>query len=259
MQSNWMDVGIEILSKLHKAITAMGALAVMAFSIYGGLSSDYPLSIGILVGIIGAMLIVGTYAFSGIWSLTLDSLSDFLSKYPKLRRSIILIFILSVFIFVLIVIFYSGISIFFKLALGIFVLTLCPPALFSLIQEDRRRESFKLLGDFITPELIAQSPQAAIEHAFTIFEDRLRNRVGADQSLYGESLINLAFGQDGKLSYSVVENENKGVRNLISGVYATYRNPRKHRVIKDDKESALAIIALIELLIHITDDSTKKE
>jgi hypothetical protein len=41
----------------------------------------------------------------------------------------------------------------------------------------------------IMPEFVDQNPQASIKHAFTIFEDRIRNRLDASAGMYGETLI----------------------------------------------------------------------
>jgi uncharacterized protein (TIGR02391 family) len=258
MKPNWENRLLDILPKLQKIFVGVGAIFFLGLGIYKGITTEYGFLVGLFVGIIGAVLILGSYVVIGIWSITTDSLSDFIGKYPKIRRSFIIVFSISVFIATLIFVTYWELDLSFKVVLVIIFLVLLPSAILSIIQEDRRRESFKLLGNQITPELIAQSPQAAIEHAFTIFEDHLRSRLGVSSATYGEGLINEAFKQNGKLLYSEVESENNGVRNLMAGAYATYRNPRKHRLVQDDKESAIAIIALVELLIHIVDESFER-
>jgi uncharacterized protein (TIGR02391 family) len=115
--------------------------------------------------------------------------------------------------------------------------------------------SSPLLQKHITPELIETKPQAAIEHAFTLFEDNLRRRINVGPDIYGEELINRAFGKNGTLSYGEVAGEDIGVRNLMAGAYATFRNSRKHRLTQDDEMSALSIIQLIDLMIVLTEDS----
>ncbi len=47
-----------------------------------------------------------------------------------------------------------------------------------------------LPADAITPELIRHNYQAAIQYAFTVFEDRLRARIGVGPEVFGEGLIN---------------------------------------------------------------------
>lgn len=107
----------------------------------------------------------------------------------------------------------------------------------------------------ITSELIKRNPQAAIQQIFTLFEDRLRKRIGATPEQYGENLINAAFGNHGILSYGETPAEQIGVRNLLSGAYATFRNPRMHRLIEDNEQSIIAIITIVDLLIKIVDEA----
>lgn len=112
-----------------------------------------------------------------------------------------------------------------------------------------------LPADSITIELVELNYQAAIEHAFTLFEDHLRQRIGVGPDVYGESLINLAFGKNGRLTYGATRAEDVGVRNLMSGAYATFRNPRKHRIVKDSEQAVSAIITLVDLLTQIVDEA----
>ncbi len=259
MKANWTDKFFELAPKLQKLFVIIGALFLFSFGIYKGISTSYGLAAGIFIGLVGAVLVIGTYALTGIWNIATTSLAEFFSRNPKFRRNIIIFLSLSTFFSAFYIVFYTNVDNFLKASIFILFLILLPSGITSLIREDRRRESFKLLGSQITPTLISQSPQAAIEHAFTLFEDHLRKRLDMGASEYGETLINLALGKDGKLFYGETASENRGARNLLSGAYATYRNPRKHRIVEDDKESALAIIALIELLIHIVDSSSDRE
>lgn len=107
----------------------------------------------------------------------------------------------------------------------------------------------------ITPELVAKNPQAAIQHTFAIFEDHLRERIGAGPELYGVPLINQAFGDRGSLTYGAVRAEAIGVRNLMAGAYATFRNPSMHRVVRNDETMVLSIISLVDLLARLVDEA----
>jgi hypothetical protein len=100
---------------------------------------------------------------------------------------------------------------------------------------------------------IRQSPQGASQLAFALLEDHLRRKIGVGSEVYGEDLINAAFGRDGRLIYSRVPAEQIGVRNLLSGAYATLRNPRMHKVLEDDESTALTIVALTDLLCQLID------
>lgn len=107
----------------------------------------------------------------------------------------------------------------------------------------------------VTSALVAQNPQAAIQQIFTFFEDYLRKRIGASPEIYGENLISAAFGKDGILKYGETPAEQLGVRNLFSGTYAVFRNPRMHRMIDDGQATVLAILTTVDLLIKIIDES----
>lgn len=105
----------------------------------------------------------------------------------------------------------------------------------------------------VTSALVEKNPQAAIQQIFTIFEDHLRNKIGADSSLYGKDLITKSFGQNGVLTYGETQAEQEGVRSLFFGAYATFRNPHMHRIIENDTQTVLSIISLVDMLIKITD------
>ena len=119
---------------------------------------------------------------------------------------------------------------------------------------DHVRNTTPLSGrqaELITRELVRQNPQAAIQQIFTLFEDCLRQRIDAGPELYGEPLINAAFGNHGVLTYGETPAEQVGIRNLLAGAYATFRNPHMHRMIEDNEKTTLAIITIVDLLINI--------
>jgi len=176
------------------------------------------------------------------WDKSTTKLAKYLKRYPTIR----LVVVFPLFFATAIL----GINIGFfhwqwdSLSRVIFVtysVVIFPAALLSILIDEKTRILVRL-SKHITPELIVSNPQAAIESAFTYFEDYLRKRLGVGAQIYGEELINLAFGKDGKLIFSDVDNENKGVRNFVSGAYATFRNPRKHGVVQDDEKTVLIII-----------------
>ncbi len=107
----------------------------------------------------------------------------------------------------------------------------------------------------LTPAFVTQHSQAALQYAFTLFEDHLRQRIGAGQEVYGESLINEAFGNRGCLTYGATQAEDTGVRNLMSGAYATFRNPYMHRIIGNDDKIVSTILTLIDLLVRLVNDA----
>ena len=111
----------------------------------------------------------------------------------------------------------------------------------------------------VSLEMIQNNPQAATEYTFTIFEDYLRKQINAPHSSYGEPLINEALApKKGKIIFGSVENETLGFRNLVSGVYATFRNPRKHRIVNDSPHTATILIAFIGLIMDLIEEVSQK-
>lgn len=107
-------------------------------------------------------------------------------------------------------------------------------------------------------EQVRQSPQAAIQLVFALLEDYLREKIGVGPDVYGEDLINQAFGRGGCLVYGQVPAEQTGLRNFLSGAYATLRNPRMHRILADDELMALTVVALADLLIQIINEADRR-
>jgi uncharacterized protein (TIGR02391 family) len=52
-------------------------------------------------------------------------------------------------------------------------------------------------------------------------------------------------------------NEQRGFMMLLQGAVAGLRNPRAHKLIKDDPERALEFIAFISLLAKLVDGATR--
>lgn len=52
-------------------------------------------------------------------------------------------------------------------------------------------------------------------------------------------------------------NEQKGFMMMFSGAVAGLRNPRAHKIIKDDPEQALEFIAFVSLLAKLLDRAVK--
>lgn len=116
----------------------------------------------------------------------------------------------------------------------------------------------KLDSNKISLDDIKRNPQASIQHAFTLLETQVRNKLNANSDLFGEALINAAFGANGSLVFGETPAEQLGVRNFVSGAYATFRNPRMHREVKDNEQEALQLLAMIDLIMVIVEKATVK-
>lgn len=217
------------------------------------------LFIGLLLAFVALILLLLIDLGFSAWDKSTTWLSKFLKKYPQARRvAVIPLAVASLVLGINITFLHWQLDNLSRVIFFIYVVVIFPAALLSILVDEKTRKLVRL-SKHITPELIESNPQAAIESAFTYFEDYLRKRLKVGVEIYGEELINLAFGKDGKLVYSEVDNENKGVRNFISGAYATFRNPRKHRIVEDDEKTILIIIDIVEILIKIVDETKDRE
>lgn len=101
----------------------------------------------------------------------------------------------------------------------------------------------------------------AIEDAVKALNALVRLRSGSD--LDGTSLMENVFSANrptlkfNALADESDRNEQKGFMMLFSGAVAGLRNPRAHKLIKDDAERALEFIAFISLLAKLLDRTTK--
>jgi uncharacterized protein (TIGR02391 family) len=254
--------------KVLSWLQAVSIIATVAYSLWLGISrgkASGTLSgfvTWLLASLIVSFLMLALFAAINlgevIWEDLHDWLTDRFGRYPTLRKWIIAFpAVLSGVTTPLFLIFADWqVDIFVKVMVLAYFGLVLPSALVSLVRSDMMRWRTHLTSANITPELIAQSPQAAIENAFTHFEDKLRRRIGVGPDVFGEALINRAFApQNGALIYGAVEAEQQGVRNLVSGAYATFRNPRKHRVIQDDVAMVEHILTMVEVLMRLTDEA----
>ena len=116
----------------------------------------------------------------------------------------------------------------------------------------------KIDGSKLSLDDLKRNPQASIQHAFMLLETQVRNKIGANSNLFGEALINAAFGNNGSLVFGETPAEQLGVRNFVSGAYATFRNPRMHREVKDNEHEALQLLAMIDLIMIIVEKAKVK-
>lgn len=102
----------------------------------------------------------------------------------------------------------------------------------------------------------------AIEDAVKALNARVRLRSGIDDR-DGSNLMEYVFNpKNPVLKFNALADqsdadEQKGFMMLFSGAVAGLRNPRAHKIIRDDPESALEFIAFISLLVKLADKATK--
>jgi uncharacterized protein (TIGR02391 family) len=102
----------------------------------------------------------------------------------------------------------------------------------------------------------------AIEDAVKALNARVRLRSGIDDE-DGSNLMEFVFNpKNPVLKFNALVDqsdvdEQRGFMMMFSGAVAGLRNPRAHKIIKDDPEKALEFIAFVSLLAKLTDKATK--
>jgi hypothetical protein len=108
-----------------------------------------------------------------------------------------------------------------------------------------------------------EEDNSAIAESFRYLDWLLQKLLNVSpHDYYGESLVNLAFAPgDGKIRLGTHENEQRGLRNFVSGAYALFRNPSAHRNIFDrtsgiirfdsTEQSAATVTVMVSLLANL--------
>jgi len=102
----------------------------------------------------------------------------------------------------------------------------------------------------------------AVEDATKALNGLVRLRSGIED-LDGIKLMEKVFSPNSpvlkfnKMADESDKDEQKGFMMMLSGAVAGLRNPRAHKIIKDDPEMALEYIAYISLLAKLVDKSSK--
>jgi uncharacterized protein (TIGR02391 family) len=119
--------------------------------------------------------------------------------------------------------------------------------------DEARRGYSSQLAYAVNDLLDAYKFDEAVVSAFKTLDKHLRDILKIeDFELYGEKLINEAFGKNGKLHLDTHDGEQSGLRNLVSGANALFRNSAAHREVRFSKSSAQAVIALVALVMRLS-------
>ena len=112
------------------------------------------------------------------------------------------------------------------------------------------------LWEAIQKNYDAENYTGAILDSIFKLTDTIRNKTGLEGD--GASLIGQAFGGDdpqiklNKLQTDSERDIQKGIQEILRGIYSGIRNPRSHDSMKDDKSSADAIITFINYLLKFS-------
>ncbi|WKZ38828.1 MAG: TIGR02391 family protein [Anaerolineales bacterium] len=99
-----------------------------------------------------------------------------------------------------------------------------------------------------------EESNSAIVDSFKYFDWLLQKWLGVSpHDYYGESLVNFAFAPgEGKIKLNTHDNEQRGLRNLTSGLYALFRNPTAHRDIFDKNTGIIRLDGNVQTAATIT-------
>lgn len=115
------------------------------------------------------------------------------------------------------------------------------------------------LWEIIAKNYENESYSSAILDAMHLLTENIRNKTGLEGD--GSSLVGQAFGgenpkiQLNKLQTESEKNIQKGIQEILKGLYTAIRNPRSHDKLTDTKEEADSIIYFINYLLKIIDKS----
>lgn len=122
-----------------------------------------------------------------------------------------------------------------------------------------RNEIDAELWEAIQKSYESENYTSAILDAVFKLTDTIRNKTGLEGD--GSSLIGQAFGGDdpriklNKLQTDSEKDIQKGIQEILRGIYTGIRNPRSHDAMTDDKLSADAIISFVNYLLKLIDQS----
>ncbi|WP_419872923.1 TIGR02391 family protein [Candidatus Pristimantibacillus sp. PTI5] len=104
-----------------------------------------------------------------------------------------------------------------------------------------------------------ESYSSAILDTIHLLTETIRNKTGLEGD--GSSLIGQAFGSDNpkiqlnKLQTESEKNVQKGIQDILRGLFTAIRNPRSHDKHSDTKAEADSIIYFVDYLLKIIDKS----
>lgn len=108
----------------------------------------------------------------------------------------------------------------------------------------------------ISPQFRYGLFQDAVGTAYTVLEDRIRDKGGFSKKDHGRDLMSQAFdGDSGPLAMGDVAAEKEGFKLLYMGAYMSLRNPPSHRILDDmNKLQAQDAISMVNFLLTLVEN-----
>jgi hypothetical protein len=261
----WQDKLFSLSSIISRVGFCLLAIYTLGIGFYRSFSSNSGNEkvAWIIFGFIGAFFIMYTFLITDfglrLWEKLMTLSINQIRKYPEARRWIVFPSILISMTGAYYEFRYLGVDLTLRFIIGAYLVLFFPALIISLVRDDIKKENTKL-SKIITRQIQIDNPQAAIENAFTHFEDCLRKKFPTKTDLYGNGLIKAAYnGEESVLIYKIDgKDHSEHLYHLMSGAYSLFRNPRHHKIIYDDEQKTQAIISLVELLTELVDTSKKR-
>ena len=123
------------------------------------------------------------------------------------------------------------------------------------LEQDLKSDYSPALYEAVSKSFAADDYDATVIAAFKYLDSYLHKLLNVSpHDYYGEALINYAYSPNqGVIQMDTHPNEQAGLRNLISGALAIFRNPSAHRFMEYDQFTASTVIALVATVIKLTD------
>lgn len=108
----------------------------------------------------------------------------------------------------------------------------------------------------ISPQFRYGLFQDAVGTAYTVLEDRIRDKGGFTNEDHGKDLMAQAFdGDSGPLAMGNAAAEKEGFKLLYMGAYMSLRNPPSHRILDDmNKQQAQDAISMVNFLLTLVEN-----
>ncbi|MFC6755863.1 TIGR02391 family protein [Halomicroarcula sp. GCM10025894] len=108
----------------------------------------------------------------------------------------------------------------------------------------------------ISPQFRYGLFQDAVGTAYTVLEDRIRDKGNFSNEDHGQDLMSKAFdGDSGPLAMGNASAEKEGFKLLYMGAYMSLRNPPSHRILDDmNKQQAQDAISMVNFLLTLVEN-----
>lgn len=98
----------------------------------------------------------------------------------------------------------------------------------------------------------------ALRAAMIVLEARLRASTRAGLETVGVDLATKAFERSQPLNFGQTSAEKDGLLNLFRSVFLLFRNPIAHRFVQQDRQRALHVLALVDLLLDLVAEANTR-